>query len=168
MTVVGHEGGGQLGQQYAMLAKAPATGVHVRYVHGDPSSCAYFSKDRPKYDKEDLPSLQDCETYNNWRYDFDESPGTRDGIVDPREFFRRHVTRDIVSIVGYQDTSKSKGDQFCMACIQGGKKTNCNLIWYRYVNTLARKNESLEGFPGQFESLPALSDISDGRTNLRL
>lgn len=169
VTIVGHGGGGQLAQRYAMLGASPPSHVHVRYIHGDPSSCAYFTTDRPTSAEEKLPTARNCKLYNDWRYGFHKFPGTSDGVMDPKEFFRRYVTRDVISIIGYRDVTKQNGDQFCMARIQGGsRRRDRNLTWYRYVNTLARTNETLEGFPGGFENLPDWSHISQGRTNMRL
>ena len=67
ITVVGHGGGGQLNQRYAMVAKSPSSSTpHIRYIHGDPSSCAYFTKNRPSKmsDGDKLPSRKSCKYYN--------------------------------------------------------------------------------------------------------
>lgn len=169
ITIVGHGGGGQLAQRYAMLGASPPPHVHVRYVHGDASSCAYFTTDRPTSDTEVLPTAKDCKLYNDWRYGFHKFPGTADGEMRPQEFFKRYVTRDVISIIGYRDVTKRNGDQFCMARIQGGsKRRDRNLTWYRYVNMLARTNETLDGFPGKFKNLPDWSHISGGKTNMKL
>ncbi|KAK2590486.1 hypothetical protein QQS21_011835 [Conoideocrella luteorostrata] len=168
ITIVGHGGGGQLAQRYAMLGAEPPPHVHIRYIHGDPSSCAYFTADRPVSDV-GLPTVHDCRLYNDWRYGFFKFPGTLDRTVDPQEFFRRYVTRDVVSVVGYQDVDERHGDQFCMARIQGGRKRrDRNLTWYRYVNMLARTNASLNGFPGTFQNLPDWSHLSQGQIKMRL
>lgn len=57
-------------------------------------------------------------------------------------------------MVGYQDI-KGSGDDNCPAVMQGGlKRRDRNLVWWRYINTLARTSEDLDGFPGTFSSLP--------------
>lgn len=94
--------------------------------------------------------------------------GTADGKKSPEDYFKQYITRDVVSIVGYQDT-KSSGDQYCMAKIQGGdKRRDRNLIWWQYVNTLARTNEDLNGFPGTFDGLPDWSSVSNNNIAMRL
>lgn len=57
-------------------------------------------------------------------------------------------------MIGYQDV-KASGDDNCPAMMQGGlKRRDRNLIWWRYINSLARTSEDLNGFPGTFNSLP--------------
>lgn len=168
ITVAGHGGGGQLISRYAAVAKDPPSNVHVRYVHGDPSSCAYFTTDRPSISGETLPSKSSCPEYNTWRYGFDNFTGTSDGLKSPQDYFKQYITRDVVSIVGYQDVDAS-GDTYCMAEMQGGtKRRDRNLIWWRYVNTLARTSEDLTGFPGSYDSLPDWSNISSNYISTRL
>lgn len=168
ITVIGHGGGGQLAQRYAAIAKEPAPHVHIRYIHGDPSSCVYFTPDRPTLPGSVLPSKNTCKLYNTWRYGFDGFSGTSEGLLSREEFFRRYITRDVISLVGYQDISH-RGDQSCMARMQGGRmRRERNLIWYRYINTLARTEENLDGFPGSFDNLPDWSHISNNSIQLRL
>lgn len=171
ITVVGHGGGGQLNQRYAMVAKSPKSSTpHIRYIHGDPSSCAYFTKNRPSKmsDGYNLPQRKDCKYYNTWRYGFDNFTGTADGLKTPKQYFQQYITRDVVSIVGYQDV-KASGDNYCMARMQGGtKRRDRNLSWWQYVNTLARTNEDLNGFPATFDKLPDWSDVSNNQIGLRL
>lgn len=167
VTVVGHGGGGQLAQRYSALGNDPPENVHVRYIHGDPSSCMYFTKDRPIV-SDNTTSKYSCESYNIWRYGFDKFPGTGGKHLSPKQYFKQYLSRDIVSIVGLQDTGSS-GDTSCMGQVQGGVNRRArNLIWYRYVNTLARTGENLDGFPGAFENLPDWSDAVGGKSHLRL
>lgn len=164
ITVVGHGGGAQLVQRYAAVGKSSP--VHVRYIHGDASSCAYFTPDRPR--KEDPSTETDCNYFNTWRYGFENFPKRHDDDVPIKEYFRRYITRDVVSLVGYDDT-KNEGDQSCMARSQGNdKRRDRNLIWYRYIQNLARTNEDISGLPGQFENVADWSDVSNGRSSLRL
>ncbi|KAM0425480.1 hypothetical protein ACHAPT_009269 [Fusarium lateritium] len=167
VTIVGHGGGGQLVQRYAAVGKDAPAHISVRYIHGDASSCAYFTPDRPIMGNKS-PAAGTCEFLNTWRYGFDQFPGTADGRKSPKEYFKQYITRDVVSIVGYRDV-KSNGDTSCMGEAQGGaKRRNRNLVWYRYINTLARTSENLEGFPARFDDLPDWSFISNGSVNLRL
>jgi hypothetical protein len=169
VTVVGHGGGGQLAQRYSAVGNNPPDNVHVRYVHGDPSSCMYFTEDRPILsDSESDTSKNSCHAYNVWRYGFEKFPGTGGKRMTAKEYFTQYLSRDVVSIVGLQDTG-SAGDTSCMGRMQGGTNRRArNLIWFRYINTLARTNENLDGFPGSFEDLPDWSDAVDGKSHLRL
>lgn len=167
VTVVGHGGGGQLVQRYAAVGKDSPNQLHVRYVHGDASSCAYFTEDRPIL-KDGHISKASCEPYKTWRYGFDQFPGTGGSHKSPGEYFKQYTTRDVVSMVGYEDDN-GDGDQSCMAQMQGGKKRrNRNFIWYRYINTLARTDADLKGFPGEFKDVPDWGHLVNGNSSLRL
>lgn len=84
------------------------------------------------------------------------------------QYFRRYISRDVVSMVGLQDT-RPNGDQYCMAIMQGGTaRSQRNMAWYKYVNMLARTSEDVSRFHGSFDSLPDWSDVSGHRINLRL
>lgn len=169
VTIVGHGGGGQLAQRYAAIAVEPSSHIHVRYIHGDPSSNVYFTDDRPTMTDTDLPSKDDCEFYNTWRYGFDDFPAQLGARNSVEVFFKQYISRDVISLVGYHDTEDS-GDQSCMARVQGGdKRRDRNLIWYQYINLLAGTEENVDNFPGTFDpSLPDWSDLSDNESKLRL
>ncbi|KAK0391804.1 hypothetical protein NLU13_1303 [Sarocladium strictum] len=165
ITIIGHGGGAQLVQRYAAVGKPSR--VHVRYIHGDASSCAYFTPDRPE--TEDSSAETGCSYYNTWRYGFEKFPKQLNNNISTKEYFRRYITRDVVSLVGYDDTKNNEGDQSCMARSQGSdKRRDRNLIWYRYIQTLARTGEDLNGFPGQFSNVADWSDVSNGSSSLRL
>lgn len=168
LTLVGHGGGGQLMNRYATVGKdATRKNMHVRYIVGDPSSSAYFTYHRPVTDKS-LASVDNCPSYNNWRYGFDTFPGTRSSNEKPEFYYKRYVRRDVINIVGQEDT-KGNGDQKCMAILQGGKKRrDRNLSWWRYINMIGGTNENLHGFPGNFSDLPDWSHLSDGVISTRL
>jgi pimeloyl-ACP methyl ester carboxylesterase len=167
VTVVGHGGGGQLVQRYAAVGADFSRDVHVRYVHGDASSCAYFTQDRPYVDYDGLIEPK-CEFNNTWRYGYDGYTRADGTVENIQQYFLQYVTRDVVSLVGYQDEAAS-GDESCMARAQGGRRRrDRNLIWYRYVNTLAGTDEDLSGLPGEFRQLTDWSEVASNSSNLRL
>ncbi|WFD42590.1 hypothetical protein MPSI1_001236 [Malassezia psittaci] len=168
ITMVGHGGGAQLMNRYATTGKDPSDpAVYVRYVVGDPSSSPYFTPDRTEMDSS-IANTSDCEGYNTWRYGFDMFTGTSDANLTSKDYFSRYIRRDVVNLVGLNDTEPN-GDQKCMALLQGGtKRRDRNLVWWRYINTLARTNESLTGFPGNFKNLPDWSDTYTERIGPRL
>ena len=162
LVFVGHGGGGQLMTRYAIVGKDAPAGLRMRWIVGDPSSQPYFTEDRPSVDSgEKLPTKDDCPLYNTWRYGFTNFSGTlEDGLKTPQDYFAQTIKRDVRYVVGNDDT-ESGGDQYCMAVMQGGTpRRDRNLIWWRYLNTLARTAEDLTGFPGSFENLPDWSNIS--------
>lgn len=169
LTLVGHGGGGQLMQRYAVVGADTPENIHVRHIVGDPSSCAYFTTDRPLNDTS-IADKSTCEMYNTWRYGFDNFTGThaKSGAM-PIDYFSTYVKRDVVNMVGYQDTSKN-GDQYCMAQLQGGvARRDRNLAWWKYINTLARTNYDVSGFPGNFtDPLPDWSNVTGNTISHRL
>lgn len=137
VTVVGHGGGGQLAQRYAAVGNDAPDNVHIRYIHGDPSSCLYFTEHRPIISNNDT-SIEKCKDYNTWRYGFHKFPGTGGKRKTPKEYFKQYLSRDVVSIVGLQDTANA-GDTSCIGKLQGGDHRRArNLIWFRYVTTPLR------------------------------
>ena len=168
LTLVGHGGGGQLMNRYATIGKDPSnSNIYVRYIVGDPSSSAYYTHHRPVTDKS-IAEKSSCPQYDDWRYGFTGFEGTRSGKKSPQDYFGQYINRDVVNIVGYKDTANS-GDQKCMALLQGGqKRRDRNLSWWRYINMLARTNENLHGFPGNFSDLPDWSSKSNGIIYTRL
>lgn len=167
LTFVGHGGGGQLISRYAMIAKDAPCNLHIRYISGDPSSNAYFTSDRP-VNSSDPNAIQDCPTYNTWRYGFDNFTGTSEGLLTPQQYFTRYTQRDFVSIVGLQDTDDG-GDQYCMAAVQGGTaRRDRNLCWWQYLNALAGTDEVLDAFPCQYNNLPDWSNLTNHAIGTRL
>ncbi|EST09591.1 hypothetical protein PSEUBRA_000810 [Kalmanozyma brasiliensis GHG001] len=151
LVFVGHGGGGQLMNRYAIVAKTPSSNLAVRYIAGDPSSSVYFTSDRPTTDRS-VATKEDCPLWNTWRYGFDNFTTP----LTPRQHFNNVISRDVRYVVGYDDTASS-GDQYCMALLQGGvARRDRNLAWWKYINYLARTNEDVRGFPGNLtkEALP--------------
>ncbi|KDN36981.1 hypothetical protein K437DRAFT_47586 [Tilletiaria anomala UBC 951] len=166
VTLVGHGGGAQLMQRYAVVGRDAPDGIHVRYVYGDPSSCVYFTTDRPQVDPS-LATIETCQYYNTWRYGFDnytQDVGLSTSATpakQPIDFFAQYIKRDVVSLIGLQDVDAS-GDEFCMAQLQGGaKRRDRNLAYWKYINTLARTDSDMTGFNATFSApLPDWSNVS--------
>lgn len=170
ITFVGQSAGGQLIQRYSAIAKERRLPrPHIRYIHNNPSSSAYFTSDRPKLQNEVTISKDACEDYNLWKSGFDGFQGTSEGLLPRTEYFRRYITRDVVSTIGYLDTDPCSGGQECQEVIQGGRnRRDRNLIWYKYVHELAQTGQDLRGFPGNFSSLPDWGSYANHHVNVRL
>ncbi|WFD42589.1 hypothetical protein MPSI1_001235 [Malassezia psittaci] len=168
VTMIGHGGGAQLMNRYAATGKnSSSSSVYVRYVVGDPSSSPYFTQHRTHLKNSNV-TTSNCDGYNTWRYGFHNFPGTLNSNVSAKDYFRQYIQRDVVNLIGLKDV-KPNGDQKCMALLQGGeKRRDRNLVWWNYINSLARTNESLTGFPGNFSGLPDWSDTHNGSINVRL
>lgn len=102
-------------QRYAVVGQeSPRQDLNVRYVIGDPSTTIYWTSDRPNVEGLDLSN---CPNANVWRYGFDQFNGTAQGLKTPQNYFAQYIKRQVVFMVGYQDTSDD-GDQSCEAQAQ--------------------------------------------------
>lgn len=168
VTLIGHSGGAQFVSRYASVMPTEPKHVSVRYVVADPSSSAYFTRDRPVTD----PAYVDkdnCTLYANWRYGFNDFELAPYSGKTAKTYFSNYVSRDVVNLNGLLDTELN-GDQQCMALIQGGsQRIGRNLAWWKYINLLARTDEDVSLFPGNFSStLPDWSGAYDGEFNVKL
>jgi pimeloyl-ACP methyl ester carboxylesterase len=118
-VVFGHSGGGQVVQRYAIAVKGERVllreGIGVRYVVANPSSYAYFSKDRP------LPAIAaSCRGYNSWKFGMDERPPY---LSEPAAatLERAYVARRVIYLLGMLDIDPNHPvlDKSCMAEAEG-------------------------------------------------
>ncbi|THV06355.1 hypothetical protein K435DRAFT_773324 [Dendrothele bispora CBS 962.96] len=146
ITLVGHGGGGQLTARYAAVGIDGPEDIGLRYIVGDPSTNAYFTQHRPVETSEN-DFNNSCSFRNTWRYGFDNFTGTTQvPLKSPFEYFASYINRDIVFLIGNDDTS-ANGDQYCPALLQGGQaRRDRSLAWWTYINTLARSSEPVQLF----------------------
>ncbi|MEX3773986.1 alpha/beta hydrolase [Pseudomonas sp. MYb118] len=133
VVIVGHSGGAQVVQRYAMLGhKQPeleAAGVHVRYVVANPSSYAYFDERRPV-----AFSHARCADYNRWKYGLADLPAYAEGQT-PRQLEDNYVQRDIVYLLGQQDIDPNHPalDKSCEAKAQGPNRLARGRNYFEYL-----------------------------------
>lgn len=134
VVVAGHSGGGQVAQRYAIAGKGEAAlsrqHIDIRYVVANPSSYAYFSKERP------VPAIAaSCVGYNNWKYGMDERPPYL-ADATPVALEQRYIERDVIYLLGTLDT-KPAADKSCMGEAQG---PNRYLRGHAYADAMAKRN----------------------------
>ena len=91
VILVGHSGGGQVVQRYAMLGDTPAG---LRFVVANPSSYAFLGPERPE---------SPCPGHDDWKYGLSSLPryagsATRDDLA------QRYAERDVRYLLGAEDT----------------------------------------------------------------
>jgi pimeloyl-ACP methyl ester carboxylesterase len=136
VVLVGHSGGGQLVQRYAVVGKAAAAlasaGIHLRYVVANPSSYVYFSEDRPA-----APGGR-CHDFHRWKY----------GPIDPPVYvkpdaadtwLRReadYAQRDVVYLLGTADVDPHEKDldTSCAAEAQGPTRFARGQAYFAYLH----------------------------------
>jgi pimeloyl-ACP methyl ester carboxylesterase len=134
VVVAGHSGGGQVVQRYAIAGKGEAVlsrkHIDIRYVVANPSSYAYFSKERP------VPAIAaSCAGYDNWKYGMDGRPPYL-ADVTPAALEQRYVERDVIYLLGTLDT-KPAADKSCMGEAQGPSRYARG---HAYADAMAKRN----------------------------
>ncbi|UGX99744.1 alpha/beta hydrolase [Bradyrhizobium quebecense] len=119
VVVFGHSGGGQVVQRYAIAVKGDQVllreGIGVRYVVANPSSYAYFTKERPQ------PAIAaKCEGYNSWKFGMDDRPPYL-AEPTPAALEQAYVARRVIYLLGTLDTNPNHPalDKSCMAEAEG-------------------------------------------------
>jgi pimeloyl-ACP methyl ester carboxylesterase len=130
IVLAGFSAGGQFAQRYAAIGKAEAGftrgGIAMRYVIGSPGSYVYFGDERPLPGGGFGPFAQaaQCPDYNHWRYGFAgglPSYVASAAAAGVTALERRYVARDIVYLVGADDTNPNHRllDKSCAGEAQG-------------------------------------------------
>jgi pimeloyl-ACP methyl ester carboxylesterase len=119
VVLVGHSGGGQMVQRYAIAARGDAglvkEGVAVRYVVANPSTYVYFSRERPQ------PSIAaSCPKFNEWKYGMEQRPAYLAGTA-VAALEQAYVARRVIYLLGTMDNdpNHSELDRTCMGEAQG-------------------------------------------------
>ncbi|MCP1828741.1 pimeloyl-ACP methyl ester carboxylesterase [Bradyrhizobium sp. USDA 4532] len=125
VVVFGHSGGGQVVQRYAIAVKGDQLllreGIGVRYVVANPSSYAYFTKERPE------PAIAaNCHGYNSWKFGMDDRPPYLTE-PSPAALEQAYVARRVIYLLGTLDTNPNHPalDKSCMAEAEGPYRYAC-------------------------------------------
>jgi hypothetical protein len=126
VVFVGHSGGGQFVQRYAMVGKFEAgENIKCRYVVSAPSSYAYpsgerFDPRRNRFAVPDAQALSACPDYNNWGYGL-ASPYSYFSDVDTELIAKRYGERYVFYLCGANDTDPNDDTigKSCGAMMQG-------------------------------------------------
>ena len=134
VVISGHSGGGQVAQRYAIAGKGEAAlsrqHIGIRYVVANPSSYAYFSRERP------VPAIAaSCLGYNVWKYGMDGRPPYL-ADATPAALEQRYVERDVIYLLGSLDT-KQAADKSCMGEAQG---PNRYARGHAYADAMAKRD----------------------------
>lgn len=137
VVVAGHSGGAQVAQRYAIAGKSEAAlsrqHIEIRYVVANPSSYAYFNKERP------VPAIAaSCAGYDNWKYGMDERPPYL-ADATPVALEQRYVEREVIYLLGTLDTNPEHPalDKSCMAKAQG---PNRYVRGHAYADVMAKRD----------------------------
>jgi pimeloyl-ACP methyl ester carboxylesterase len=142
VVLIGHSGGGQLLNRYAVVGIQPAalvtTGIRVRFIIANPSSYLYFNDDRPQADGSFAPFQGvSCPEFNHWRYGPTHAPvyigDTSAEMWRKREF--EYVRADVIYLLGADDTDPAQVDLdvSCAGEAQGPERLDRGRAYFRYL-----------------------------------
>lgn len=133
IVVAGHSGGGQVVQRFALTGHDHPTlkneGIRLRYVVANPSSYAYFSRQRPvQFD------TASCPGFNDWKYGLQHLPAYAKG-QSAEQLEQAYVSRDITYLLGQQDTDPNHPalDKSCEAETQGAYRLMRGHNYFDYL-----------------------------------
>ena len=140
IVLVGHSGGGQFVQRYAMVGKFDPTGrIKCRYVVSAPSSYAYPSGERfdqrtNRFVVPDANTLSACPDYNKWGYGLD-SPYVYFSDVDADAIAKRYAERSVFYLCGANDTDPNDNTigKSCGAMMQGRHRLERMQVFAAYL-----------------------------------
>ena len=137
VVFVGHSGGGQLVQRYAVVGKAAAAlasaGIHLRYVIANPSSYLYFSDERPAPFRSAT-----CRDFNRWKYGPIDPPAyvKADGANTWAQLEAQYAQRDVIYLLGDADIDPHQKDldTSCGAEAQGRTRFVRGRAYFAYLH----------------------------------
>jgi hypothetical protein len=143
VVLIGHSGGGQLLNRYAIVGTEPAAlaqaGIHVRFVIANPSSFFYFSDDRPTANGSFAAfSASSCPQFNHWRYGPVHAPpyvaDSTAAAWQKRE--QDYVAADVIYLQGAEDTDPEQVDldTSCAGEAEGPERLDRGKAYFRYLS----------------------------------
>ncbi|TKC88857.1 alpha/beta hydrolase [Trinickia terrae] len=141
LTIAGHSGGAQVVQRYAIVARGtPALadeGIVVRYVVANPSSYAYFDKQRPN--AQGVASAFDatrCPSFDAWKYGMGDRPPYANDRT-PAQLEEAFAKRRVDYLLGGDDTDPAHPalDKSCAAEAQGSQRFARGRAYFAYLQS---------------------------------
>lgn len=140
VVVTGHSAGGQLTQKYALSTPIVDLykNVHFKFVVANPGSYTYLNELRPYQNVYStkpmflLPIQKDCPEYDDYKF----------GLVNLNEYvsqktkselIEQYLNREVVYLVGEQDTHTDDIDQTCEAALQGKNRLQRTMNFFESI-----------------------------------
>jgi hypothetical protein len=142
VVLIGHSGGGQLLNRYAIVGKSAGilAGIHVRFVIANPSSYFYFSDDRPQRDGSFTPfNPSGCPAFDHWRYGPVHAPPYVRTTTSAawQELEQDYIKADVIYLLGTDDTDPEQVDldTSCAGEAEGAERLNRGEAYFRYLKS---------------------------------
>ncbi len=169
LVVTGHSAGGQVAHRYAAgsALEDALPGYAVRYVVANPSTYLYPTPLRERAPGSFLaPNVADCPDYDAWHYGLQNlNPYMhRTGAALARQ---RLLRRDVVVLLGEEDTGAASLDQSCGANLQGANRLQRGRALVRVLShAFPGHAHELATVPGVGHSSTAMYQSTQGREAL--
>jgi pimeloyl-ACP methyl ester carboxylesterase len=142
IVLVGHSGGGQFVQRYAMVGKfEPRDKVTLRFVVSAPSSYVYPSAERfqqrtNRFAVPDDTIVKQCPKYNDWGYGL-ATPYAYFSEADPDAIAKRYAERNVFYLCGGNDNDPNDNTigKNCGAMMQGRHRLERMQVFAAYLGS---------------------------------
>jgi hypothetical protein len=152
IVVTGHSAGGQYTHRFGAGSPSEEEATHLlfRYVVANPSTYLYLGPERflPGTGW-GLPDRESCPDYDGWHYGLENLNSYMDRLA-PHQIRDRLVGRDVVYLVGVEDTGTHLLDRSCGAMLQGPNRYHRGLRLYGFMNRF---------FPGHRHDLHEIAGV---------
>lgn len=141
VILIGHSAGGQFVNRYAAGSRAEdmshMSGIHVRYIIANPSTYMYLNGTRKMGDMDNIflsvPPGQSCgRNYNNYKYGL-RKRNRYMSRVTADQIRTQYTSRNVIYLLGQQDTGTGSLDQSCPAMLQGENRLERGRIFYNHI-----------------------------------
>ncbi|MGN6581682.1 MAG: alpha/beta hydrolase [Bordetella sp.] len=157
VVFVGHSGGAQVVQRYAVAARGvqalARTGIAVGYVVANPSSYAYFDGRRPAAAGGFAPfDAATCPGFDRWKYGMQaRAPYLNDR--SPAQLEAGYAKRRVTYLIGGLDTDPAQAalDRSCAAEAQGSNRLARGQAYFHYL-----RMRHPQGLNQQFHVVPGV------------
>jgi hypothetical protein len=139
IVVVGHSGGGQFVDRYAIGAPVlTGNALEPRYVVANPSSYLYLDNRRPvlgSLDRFAVPDASDCPEYDDFGYGLLHLNAYL-AATPLAEIVPRFLGREVTYLIGGNDTLTEDLDMGCEAMLEGKNRRERGEAFYHYVTSV--------------------------------
>ncbi len=159
VVVTGHSAGGQYAHRFAATSPGEGALPHLRfrYVVANPSTYLYLGPERiTEGGGWGVPNRETCPTYDRWHY----GPDNRNSYalrLSEEALRALLVERDVVYMVGSNDTGDDALDMSCGAMLQGRHRYARGLNFFEFMNVF---------FPESDHPLVVVPDVGHSSTRM--
>lgn len=151
IVLAGHGAGGQFIQRYAMMNRLEPglPGFRFLYLPTNPASYAYLDDRRPAAGGTFAVPGGTCNAFNEWKYGLGTLPPGYVSDTGADTARLQYGQRDVVYVLGSNNTGSMGLDATCMAKAQGDNRLLRGENYFRYVSEYyGRRTHRVENVAG--------------------